>query len=110
MENNDPTQTSALEKQAWKENGEYLEYEPLEMDSGKFKEVITIDQYSYIYVYFNSIKGTYDICRESEYMGFNPEPDWWENLSETEAESLIKENQEREVALDSVLKREEIYK
>ncbi len=80
------------------------------VDSGVFAPIIEIDQYSYLYVYYDSLKDTYEICREVEYMNFDTEPFWWENLTQTEAEAIIKENQEKIVAVDSVLKRENIWR
>lgn len=82
----------------------------LEVDSGVFAPIVTIDQYSYLYIYYDAVKDTYDVCREVEYMNFDTEPFWWENLTQAEAEAIIKENQEKIVAVDSVLKRESIWR
>lgn len=93
-----------------KENPTQTNTNFLDVESGVFRPTIEIDQYSWLYVYYNAETDTYSVTREVEYMGFNTEPFWWENLSEQEAEEIIKEQQLRIVALDSVLRKEEIKK
>ena len=76
-------------------------------DSGVFKPIIIIDQYSAMYVYYKALDNKYEISHEVEYMNYQ-EPEWYENLTEAEAEAKIVELQNHRVAGDSELLHQEI--
>jgi hypothetical protein len=76
-------------------------------DSGAFKPIIIIDQYSAMYVYYKALNDRYDISHEVEYMNYQ-EPEWHENLTEAEALGKIVALQHHRVAEDSELLFQEI--
>jgi len=77
-------------------------------DSGAFKPIIIIDQYSAMYVYYKALSDRYEINYEVEYLMNYHEPKWYENLTEQEAEAKILELQNHSVGRDSELLHQEI--